>query len=53
MIIPDQKTVYHVISRTVLNGYPLGDHEKDKLRKYRRYVYEAAALNGQGENHAY
>ncbi len=33
MIIPDQKTVYHVISRTVLDGYPLGDEEKDELVK--------------------
>jgi hypothetical protein len=33
MIIPDQKTVYHVISRTVLDGYPLGDEEKGELVK--------------------
>jgi len=33
MIIPDQETVYHVISRTVLGGYPLGDEEKDELVK--------------------
>ncbi len=33
MIIPDQETVYHVISRTVLDGYPLGDEEKDELVK--------------------
>ena len=33
MIIPEQQTVYHVISRTVLNGYPLGDEEKDELVK--------------------
>jgi hypothetical protein len=33
MIIPDQKTVYHVISRTVLDGYSLGDEEKDELVK--------------------
>ena len=29
--MPDQETVYHVISRTVLDGYPLGDEEKDEL----------------------
>ncbi len=33
MIIPDQEIVYHVISRTVLDGYPLGDEEKDELVK--------------------
>ncbi len=33
MIIPDQKTVYHVISRTVQDGYPLGDEEKNELVK--------------------
>jgi REP element-mobilizing transposase RayT len=33
MIIPDQETVYHVISRTVLDGYPLGNEEKDELVK--------------------
>jgi putative transposase len=33
MIIPDQETVYHVISRSVLDGYPFGDEEKDELVK--------------------
>jgi REP element-mobilizing transposase RayT len=33
MITSDQKTVYHVISRTVLDGYPFGDEEKDYLVK--------------------
>jgi putative transposase len=33
MIIPDQKTVYHVMSRTALNGYPFGNAEKDELVK--------------------
>ena len=33
MIISDQETVYHVISRTVLDGYPLGNEEKDELVK--------------------
>ena len=33
MIVPDQKTVYHVISRTALDGYPFGDVEKDELVK--------------------
>ena len=31
MIVPDQKTVYHVMSRTALDGYPFNDIEKDKL----------------------
>ena len=29
MIIVDQSTVYHVMSRTALDGFPLGDVEKD------------------------
>ena len=33
MIIPDQKTAYHVMSRTALDGYPFGDVEKDELTK--------------------
>jgi len=33
MIIPDEKTVYHVMSRTALDGYPFGDAEKDELAK--------------------
>ena len=28
-IIDDQSTVYHVMSRTALDGFPLGDVEKD------------------------
>ena len=31
MIVPDQPTVYHVMSRTALDGYPFGDIEKDEL----------------------
>lgn len=31
MIIPDEKTVYHVMSRSALGGYPFGDAEKDEL----------------------
>lgn len=31
MVIPDQKTVYHVMSRSALDGYPLDDFEKDFL----------------------
>ncbi len=33
MIIPDQRTAYHVMSRTALAGYPFGDVEKDELVK--------------------
>ena len=29
MIIADQKAVYHVMSRTALDGFPLKDVEKD------------------------
>ena len=29
MIISDEKAVYHVMSRTALDGFPLADVEKD------------------------
>jgi hypothetical protein len=29
MIVPDEKAVYHVMSRTALDGFPLADVEKD------------------------
>ena len=32
LIIDDQSTVYHVMSRTALDGFPLGDVEKENLR---------------------
>jgi hypothetical protein len=39
MIIEDQSTVYHVMSRTALDGFPLGDVEKDfMLDLIRRYA---------------
>ena len=31
LLIPDQATVYHIISRTALQGLPLNDAEKDQL----------------------
>ena len=38
MIVDDQSTVYHVMSRTALDGFPLGDIEKDfMLDLIRRY----------------
>lgn len=33
MVVPDQKTVYHVMSRTALDGFPCGDADKDELVK--------------------
>jgi putative transposase len=39
MIIDDLSTVYHVMSRTALDGFPLGDIEKDfMLELIRRYA---------------
>jgi putative transposase len=39
MIIDDQSTVYHVMSRTALDGFPLGNVEKDfMLDLIRRYA---------------
>jgi len=31
MVIPDEQAVYHVMSRTALDGYPIGSVEKDFL----------------------
>ena len=31
MVINDETTVYHVMSRTALDGFPLGDIEKDYM----------------------
>ena len=40
LIIDDQSTVYHVMSRTALEGFPLGDIEKDfMLDLIRRYAW--------------
>ncbi len=33
MIVPEQKTVYHVMSRTALDKFPFGDIEKDEFVK--------------------
>ena len=30
LIIPDEKAVYHVMSRTALDGFPLEDVEKKR-----------------------
>jgi REP element-mobilizing transposase RayT len=39
MVIKDETTVYHVMSRTALDGFPLGDIEKDFLLELiRRYA---------------
>jgi len=39
MIVDDQSTVYHVMSRTALDRFPLGDIEKDyMLDLIRRYA---------------
>jgi hypothetical protein len=38
LIINDETAVYHVMSRTALDGFPLGDIEKDfMLNQIRRY----------------
>lgn len=43
MLIPDEATVYHVISRTALDGFPFGDIEKDKfvsiLKRFSRLYF--------------
>ncbi len=31
MLIPDEKTAYHVMSRTALDGFPFGNVEKEKF----------------------
>ncbi len=35
--LPDRTAIYHIISRTALPGFPLGDIEKDKLLDIIRY----------------
>ncbi|RQD65413.1 MAG: hypothetical protein D5R98_03535, partial [Desulfonatronovibrio sp. MSAO_Bac4] len=35
--LPDRPTIYHIISRTALPGFPLGDIEKNKLLDIIRY----------------
>ena len=43
MIIPDQPTVYHVMSRTALEGLPFQAFDKDKMleiiRKFSRLYF--------------
>lgn len=31
MVVGGEKTAYHIMSRTVLDGFPFGDVEKDEL----------------------
>ena len=38
MLISDEKAVYHVISRTALDGFPFGDREKDEFVKILKRV---------------
>jgi hypothetical protein len=33
MVIPDEQAVYHVMSRTALDKFPIGSVEKDYLLK--------------------
>lgn len=45
-IIKDETVVYHVMSRTALDGFPLDDKDaEERLQGYRRYVYEAGAVD--------
>jgi hypothetical protein len=43
MVIGDETAVYHVMSRTALDGFPLGDIEKDfmldLIRRYSSLVF--------------
>jgi hypothetical protein len=52
MVINDETTVYHVISRTGLDEFPLGDVEKDfMLDLIRRYsaLYLVEILRNSGD----
>jgi len=40
MVIRGEPGVYHVMSRTCLNGFPFGDVEKDELLKYNTTVQQ-------------
>ena len=47
LVIKEEKAVYHVMSRTALDGYVLGDVEKDFLVNHIRWlakVYFAEVL---------
>ncbi|MBU1170607.1 MAG: hypothetical protein KKD44_13685, partial [Proteobacteria bacterium] len=43
MVIRDEKSVYHVISRTALDGFPFGAVEKEKfvsiLKRFARIYF--------------
>jgi len=40
MIIPNEKAVYHVMSRTALDGFPLKDVEKEFVAaNYQRFKH--------------
>jgi hypothetical protein len=38
MIIADEKAVYHVMSRTALDGFPLKDVERDFILVFYRNI---------------
>jgi len=38
LVIKEEKAVYHVMSRTALDGYVLGDVEKDFLLNHIRWL---------------
>ena len=40
MIVPDEQAVYHVMSRTALDGFPIGDAEKDFLLNVIKRFFE-------------
>ncbi len=47
MVIPEEKAIYHVMSRTALDGFPFQDAEKDqfvKILKRFSVVYFAEVL---------
>ena len=50
LIINDETAVYHVMSRTALDGFPLGDIEKDfmldLIRRYSSLYFVEILVNG-------
>ena len=57
MIISDEKAVYHVMSRTALDGYPLKDVEKDfmldLIKKFSSLYFTPSMKKNQNRSRAW
>jgi putative transposase len=50
LIIPDQRAVYHVMSRTALDGFPFQDVDKDRMvdviRRFSSLYFTTIGIRG-------